>query len=149
MDHEQVLIITGQAAKSAASTRIDNLPEDGSMEVVIRRHMKKRSKPQNALMWAGRIKDISEQAWVDGRQYGTDIWHEYLKARFLPEGNEPEFEKLVLKDYRKWADMPDGSRKCIGSTTKLTTLGMVWYSTNLEAYCAQELGVRFTDLRQE
>jgi hypothetical protein len=122
---------------------INNLPMDGSMEVVIQPYKKPRTSDQNSMAWAGTLADIAEQAWVCGKQFDKETWHYELKRQFLPEGNEQDFEKLVLKGYRKWLETPTGERAMVGSTTKLTTLGFSRYLDQVMAYAAQELGVQF------
>ena len=141
---ERVIPIINATTVSTVRLVVGNLPRDGTMEVVIRPHMKLRTKDQNRLFWGARLRDISQQAWVSGKQFSGEAWHEWLKREFLPEGDEQGFDKLVTKGYQKWAWLPNGERDCIGSTTKLTTLGMTRYMTECEAHCAQELGVRFS-----
>lgn len=143
---ERTIILINPVVASNAIMVIRNLPTDGTMELAIRPRRKARSENQNRLMWGARLKEISEQAWVAGKQFSSETWHEYLKSQYLPEGDEPNIEELV-KDadkYQKWAWMPDGSRRLAGSTTQLTTKGMTQYMTQVESYCAGELGVQFS-----
>lgn len=146
---EQTIILTGTVQRESAHKRIDGLPLDGSMEVAFRPRKRARSPSQNALMWGARLKEISEQAWVAGKQFSADTWHEFLKREYLPEGNEEDFARLVKNPdtYRKWDWLPNGERRLAGSTTELTTLGMTRYMEQVEAYCAQELGVQFSSER--
>jgi hypothetical protein len=141
---ERVIILVGPVQREHARKVLDNLPIDSSMEVVFREHKKKRTADHNSAMWAGMIADISEQAWISGRQFSKEVWHQYLKREFLPEGNEPDYDRMVMKNYRKWEEMPNGDRELIGSTTRLTGFGMGRYMERCEAYAANELGVRFT-----
>lgn len=63
----------------------------------------KRSLDQNRYYWAV-LTDISEQV-VPGKAYEPSIWHEYLRALFLPE---------------RMVELPDGSVKMLeGSTAEL------------------------------
>lgn len=143
---ERTIILANPAVQSNAIMVIRNLPTDGSMEIAIRPCRKVRSTSQNSLMWGARLRDIAQQAWVNGRQFSEDCWHEFLKGEYLPEGTEPNIAELV-KDpatYKKWDWMPDGSRRLAGSTTRLTKKGMTQYMTQCEAYAAQELGVMFS-----
>ena len=141
---EQVIILNGSQSKLAAQARISGMPIDGSFEIAIRPHTKARSLSQNALMWGARYRDIAEQAWVDGRRFSAEAWHEHAKQQFLPEGDESNIDELVKDGYQKWEMLPDGSMKCIGSTTKLTKKGMSEYMLNFEAFFAGELGVLFS-----
>jgi hypothetical protein len=120
---------------------IKNLPldQDKPMQVTVESFRPVRKKSQNDLMWSGPLKDIAEQAWLDGRQFSAEVWHEYFKANLLPD----EFDPDLCKDgYQKFDLGPDGSRIMIGSTTQLTVKGMAQYLEALMAFGAN-LGVEF------
>ena len=120
---------------------IPHLPmdEDSPLEILIREPVKARGMDQNALMWVGPLADIADQAWVAGRQYSAEVWHEQFKRSYLPE----EFdEELTKEGYRKWDITPNGDRVLIGSTTQLTKKGFSQYLTQVEAAGAG-LGVQF------
>jgi hypothetical protein len=93
---------------------INDLPTDGSMEVVIQKHVKKRTSGQNRYQWKAILGDISRQVRIDGKSYTPKIWHEHLKGLFLPDEAS---EELTLPSYVKWEEMPDGTLKMVGSTT--------------------------------
>ena len=124
-----------------AINTINGLPTDGSMEVVIQKHVKKRTQGQNRYQWKAILGDISRQVRIDGKSYTPKIWHEHLKGLFLPDVAD---EELTLPSYVKWQEMPDGNLKMVGSTTKLTTKGMSIYFEKLYAYAVTELDVRFS-----
>jgi hypothetical protein len=71
--------------------------EDG---MVLEIKKPKRSLEQNRLYWAI-LNDISEQV-VPGKAYEPSIWHEYLRALFLPD---------------KMVELPDGSVKMLEPST--------------------------------
>ena len=74
--------------------------EDG---MILELRKPKRSLEQNRYYWAI-LTDISEQV-VPGKAYEPSIWHEYLRALFLPE---------------RMIELPDGSVKMVeGSTAEL------------------------------
>ena len=124
-----------------ASAMLHNLPLDGSMECVLRPYKKPSSDQQRRRMFGYVVGEIAAQAWLQGKQYSQEVWHEYLKAKFLPES----FKAGITREgYVKYLEMPDGSMKMVGSTTQLTTLGHTNYVTECEAFAAQELGVRFS-----
>jgi len=111
------------------------------LEVTIFPHRKKRTSDQNKLMWKSLLGDFAQQGIIDGRTFGQNVWHEYLKEKFLPE----EFvEGKTLKGYEKYVEMPDGRLKLNGSTTMLTTAGMSDYLEQCYAWGAGVLGIRFT-----
>lgn len=109
------------------------------IEVLFRAEVKPRTLDQNALMWSCQLRDIALQAWVNGRQFSAEVWHEYFKREYLPE--EPE-EGITKERYTKWDYTPDGERVLIGSTTELTKRGFSIYLQKIEAHGAN-LGVQF------
>lgn len=138
--------LIGASQKEVAINAIQNAPIDSEypLEVIIREEQKARSLSANALMWAGPLNDIANQAWVHGKQYSALIWHEYFKEQFLPEFANPEITK---EGYKKYEETPDGRRILIGSTSKLTKHGFSIYMEQIYAYGAN-LGVRFTETYQ-
>ncbi|MDE3023609.1 MAG: recombination protein NinB, partial [Pseudomonadota bacterium] len=90
---------------------------------------RKRNAEQNRFLWGVVYRDIAEQAWVDGKQYGKDIWHEYFSRMF------GVCDEVVL---------PDGEiiarRK---STTQMTVGEFAEFLTKIQAYAANQLGVSF------
>ena len=141
---DRTIYIIDEMARTMAINCIRNLPI-GGLDVIIRPHKKLRTLSQNGLMWASALSDISTQAWFNGKQFSANVWHEYLKEQFMPENNDPDLS-LLVKDpttYVKWVDTPDGNRKCIASTTKLTKRGFSDYIEQVYAFGA-ELGVKFS-----
>ncbi len=119
---------------------VRNLPVDAHkpLEVIIREEKKSRTMDQNALMWSGPLRDIAEQAWVEGRQYSAEVWHEFFKREFLPNASG----EGTKDGYQKWVDLPTGVTVLVGSTTQLTVRGMSDYLEQVYAYGAS-LGVQF------
>lgn len=87
----------------------------------------KRSNDQNKHYWKAVLQQIEEQAWVEGRQYSAEVWHECAKRRFLG---------LV--------DLPGGGHMAI-STTTLSTKEFAEYVQRVESWAAMELGVSFVE----
>lgn len=121
---------------------VDSLPLDAEkpLECIFREEQKRRRLDQNAAMWAGPLRDIAEQAYIQGRTYSAEIWHEHFKEQFLPEDFDAE---LCKEGYRKWDFTPAGKRVLIGSTTQLTIKGFALYLQQVEAFGAN-LGVQFS-----
>lgn len=139
----RTFLLVGATQQNAAQAFLRNLPIDSKdpIEVVVREYAKPRKLSQNALMWVGPLADIAEQAWVDGRIYSAEVWHEHFKRQFLPE----EFDPSICREgYRKWDFTPSGERVLVGSTTQLTVKGMAQYLTQIEAAGA-DMGVQFSD----
>ena len=93
--------------------------------------LKKRTPEQNRRYWGrGVLAQIAEQAAVNGKLYSAEVWHEQFKRQFIG------FDEL-----------PNG--QIIGkSSTGLTTAEFCDFCTQVEAYAATELGVRFVDLER-
>lgn len=138
--------LVGALQVMTAQAMLTHLPidPDHPIELIAREEVKTRKLDQNAAMWAGPLKDIAEQAWVNRRQYSIEVWHELFKAEYLPETDDPDLAELV-KDpdtWRKWDHTPKGDRVLVGSTTQLTVKGFARYLQQVCAYGAQ-LGVEF------
>lgn len=134
-------LLRNEPVRKILLNAISNLPLDEiqPLEIVIREQIKGRKKSANDRMWAGPLRDIAEQAWVEGRQHSAEVWHCYFKRELLPEDFDPEKCK---EGYKKWSIDPGGERILIGSTTQLTVKGFAEYMTAIEAFGAS-LGVMF------
>lgn len=90
-------------------------------------YRKTRSSEQNALMWVW-LGQLADDAWVGGKQYSAETWHEHIKRELLPETN--------ARGDHKWESTPDGGRRCVMSTTRLTDAEMSDYMHALGAFAA-------------
>ena len=90
--------------------------------ISIRPYKSKRSTEQNRRLWKI-YQTLAEQAWVSGKRFSQDAWHEYCKRQFI--GSE---------------ELPDGSQIGI-STTTLNTGEMTDYQNRIQAWAAQEFGI--------
>jgi hypothetical protein len=122
---------------------VQNLPLDDArpLQITIEEYRPTRKLSQQAYLFAGPLRDIAEQAWIDGKQFSADVLHEFLKRELLPEEFDPEFCK---DDYQKWRYDPKGNRILVGSTTGLTVKGFARYTEQVIAFGAA-LGVSFTE----
>ena len=138
---KRVILLRGEEQRQRALALIANLPVDAEkpLQLVVDEYKPPRKPDQNALMWAGPLRDISEQAWLEGRKFSAEAWHELLKQELLPEEFDPE---LCREGYQKWTITPRGDRVLIGTTTKLTVKGFAQYLESLYAFGAS-LGVQF------
>lgn len=91
---------------------------------------RKRTIKQNRRYFGnGVLKQIADQAVVDGKMFSPEVWHEFWKKQFIGV-----------------VELPDGS--LIGeSSTKLTTKEFCQFCDQVEAYAATNLGVTFYDLQ--
>ena len=139
---ERKFLLSSPDVRERAIALINNLPIDAEkpLELVVREEVKKRKLDQNALMFAGPLKDISEQGYVDGRRYSVEVWHIYFKEKYLPD--EYDAELCVKETYQKWEFDPAGKRRLVGSTTELTVKGFAQYLEQVYADGA-DIGVIF------
>ena len=135
------ILLVGNHQLQTAITVLQNVPIDPArpLEIRIGEKVRDRNADQNALMWSGPLKDIADQAYINGRTFSAEVWHEHFKREFLPEEADPEITK---ENYCKCAYTPASERVLIGSTTQLTTKGFAQYLEQIYAY-GGNLGVRF------
>lgn len=99
------------------------------LRVIVTAEERQRNVQQNRFYWGAVLKQISEAAWVDGKQYDKDTWHEYFARKF------GVLDELIL---------PDGEiitrRK---STTQMSVGEFSTYLNDVQAYAAETLGVQF------
>ena len=98
-------------------------------QLVLTCKLRTRTTKQNKRYWSrGVLKQIAEQAVVNGRQYSAEVWHELMKKKFIG---------LV--------ELPDGS--VIGQSSRdLSTTQFGEFCEQVEAYACTELSVVFYDL---
>jgi hypothetical protein len=117
-------VILSQHNRNLAREMVDNAPDGHILEV----RPPKRSLDSNRYYWAV-LGDISEQV-VPGKSYEPSIWHEYLRALFLPE---------------RMVELPDGSIKMLEpSTSELNQATFSEYTEKVIKW-ALEHDVRFSD----
>jgi len=117
-------VILSPHNRNVAREMVDNAPDGHILEV----RPPKRSLDSNRYYWAV-LGDISEQV-VPGKAYEPSIWHEYLRALFLPE---------------RMVELPDGSIKMLEPST--SELNQATFSEYVEkvVHWALEHDVRFSD----
>lgn len=86
---------------------------------------------QHAVIWVIN-EQIANQAWVAGRRFDAETWHEQLKRDHLPEETK--------KGVKKWRALPNGERELNMSTTNLDREEKTVYINQIMARGA-ELGV--------
>jgi len=94
------------------------------LAVTVAEHKDKRHAQQNRLYWA-LLRQVANQAMVDGKRYSDEVWHE-------------QFKRLLIG----LVDLP-GGQKAGESTTKLNVSEFAEYVNKVTAYAATELGVIF------
>lgn len=107
-------ILRTDLQRFAAVECINALPTDKLHEVIVREHKSKRTLEQSAMAWAI-VTAISEQVWVDGRQYSKEAWWLHLKREFfgpeyqqMPDGSmvevEPRSRVKDTKEFSEWLE---------------------------------------------
>ncbi len=117
-------MILSKHNRDVAKQMVDNAPDGYVLEV----RPPKRSLDSNRYYWAV-LGDISEQMVV-GKAYEPSIWHEYLRALFLPE---------------RMIELPDGSIKMLEPST--SELNQTLFSEYVEKVVkwALEHDVKFSE----
>jgi hypothetical protein len=95
-----------------------------------------RSLQQNAFMWAFVLKNISQQAQLEGIGATADGWHLYYKRMFLGY----QLKKVKVPGKKR----PSITRE-LRSTTKLSVPKMSKYMEQVMAHAATTFGVAFED----
>lgn len=102
----------------------------GGKRWVLTVSLRKRTKAQNRRYWGnGVLKQIADQAAVNGRLYSAETWHEQFKRQFIGVIELPSGEVIGM------------------SSADLTTAEFCEFCDQVEAYAATELGVTFYDLQ--
>ena len=119
-----------QAFCTVVKTNAKGFADKGTpFRIILTTDSAKRNELQNRRYFGYLLKNIAEQAWVNGQQFDKDIWHEYMARKF------GVLEEIIL---------PDGEiitrRK---STTQMTVSEFGEYMENVESYAALSLGVTF------
>lgn len=131
----RVLRLVTQFQRDTVAQLAQNVP--AGVEVVFREPVKQRGLDQNGYYWL-RLTEIADQAWIQGRQYSKEVWHEYARQNLMPD-------MVTTKDgseVSKWLPSPDGKPVVI-STTQLEKRCFAQYTEIVEAHGAG-MGVMFS-----
>ncbi len=134
--------LISEVQRSTLIALAGNIPCDAEnpLEIVVREPVKVRGLDANARMWVGPLKDLSIQAYVNGRTFSDVVWHEHCKREYLPETFDPD---LCKEGYQKWDYTPSGDKVLVGSTTQLTKRGFALYLQQV-VFFGESLGVQFS-----
>lgn len=99
------------------------------LRLIVTTEEAKRNVEQNKRYWGHVLKTITEQAFVNGHQFQSDVWHEMFARKFgvCDEVTLPDGEIVVRRK----------------STTQMSVAEFSEFMNKVEAYAAQELGVTF------
>ena len=99
------------------------------LRVIVTEDERKRTDAANRFYWGAVLSAVAEQAWVAGKQYGKEVWHEHFARQYLPHTEiVTPFGEIVAR------------RK---STTELTVSEFADYLQRVQSEAASTLGVQF------
>lgn len=101
------------------------------LRVIVTEEEMDRLDEQIAYYFGPLMRQVTEQAWVGGRQYSKEVWHEYFAKLFLPA------TEIVL---------PDGeivTKRGSIARGRISLKRMTQFIKEVEAHAATELGVEF------
>lgn len=113
--HSLIAFLKANAGPQAASGK--------PLAVSVDEYAAKRSTSANARYWA-LLEDIAEQAVVDGKRFSREVWHEWFKDRYAPKQEGPSGLMAM-------------------STGQMSKEDFARYTTQIEVYAVQTLGVEF------
>ena len=99
------------------------------LRIIVTAEERQRNAAQNRFYWGAVLKQITEQAWVNGRQFDKDTWHEYFARAYgvCEEMTLPDGEIIVRRK----------------STAAMSVGEFSAYLEQIQAHAAAELGVEF------
>jgi hypothetical protein len=144
-DESLHLVVRDQAearrAAMGAYALCKSLTADGKLAIITAAECADaRSIQQNAFYWGIVLRDIAQQAMIEGRRYIADAWHEHFKRTFLGY----QFKRVVIAGRKRKAVIQE-----LRSTTKLSVKKMSMFLEQVIAFAVTDLGVRFTETRWE
>lgn len=129
------------SAAMAAYELCKSLTADGKLAVITAAECAdSRSIQQNSFYWGFILRDISQQAVIEGRRYVADAWHEHFKRTFLGY----QFKRVVIAGRKRKAVVKE-----LRSTTRLSVKNMSTFLEQVIAFAVTDLGIRFTETRWE
>lgn len=99
------------------------------LRLIVTAEERQRNAQQNRFYFGAVLKQVSEQAWVEGKQYDKDTWHEYFARKYgiLDELTLPDGEIITRRK----------------STTQMSVGEFSEYLNQVQAYAGETLGVEF------
>lgn len=133
------IVTTREAAHQAAQQAYANAQaivlNGKTAHIRCSEHEEDRTVQQNRFYWGPCLKEISEQARIEGQRWTAEAWHELFKRTFLGY----EIKKVRVAGKKR----PVVIRR-LRSTTGLKVRPMGKYLDELQAFAATDLGVQFS-----
>ncbi|CAJ0710663.1 recombination protein NinB [Ralstonia thomasii] len=99
------------------------------LRIIVTAEERRRTSEANKFYWGVVLRDISEQAWVQGRQFDTSTWHAYFAELY---GEKVE---ITLPDGRIHVTRRSTSDMSVGDFSE--------YLAKVQAHAANEFGVTY------
>jgi hypothetical protein len=105
------------------------------VRVMVQEHEEDRTLQANRYYWGPCLKEIAEQASLNGQRYVGEAWHEFFRRQYL--GYE------IRKTYVAGKKKPVIVRR-LKSTRDLKVRAFSVYLEQIQAFASTDLGVRFS-----
>lgn len=140
------VFISPEQAKATISNQIApycrRLWEEGHerLAVTVQPEEDAKTAQQGRFYWGVVLREMSEQARIEGQRYSAEAWHELCKRQFLPR---------ITKRVRVAGKPKPIVTTTIGSTQGLSVKQMSAYIEQVMAFAQTDLGVKFSATRWE
>ena len=101
------------------------------LRLIVTAEDRRRTTEANGFYWGVVLREISEQAWVNDRQFNADTWHEYYANLYCPR------TEVILPSGEIFS-----RRK---STSEMTQKEFADYVTRVQANASTEHAVQFEE----
>jgi hypothetical protein len=118
------------AFKALVTANAKSFADNGSpLRIILTSEERKRNNQANRFYWGAVLRNIAEQAWVNGQQFSAEVWHEHYARKFgvCEDVTLPSGEVIVRRK----------------STADMSEKEFSEYTTRIQADAAQTLGVEF------
>lgn len=135
------VVRTKEAAHEAANLAYANaqsiIDNGRPVHITCQEYEQDRSLQANRFYWGACLREISEQATIEGQRWTSEAWHELFRRMFLGY----EIEKVRIAGRKKVV-----VNRRLKSTTKLKVKAFSVYLEKVQAFAASDLGVSFSSL---
>lgn len=128
--HKEFRLVHPESIANLNRFILANNSEKSPLRVIVTDEDADRLDDQIAYYFGVIIKSVAEQAWIGRKQFDKKVWHEYFAEKFLPNIE---------------IELPDGKiiqRRQSVARGKIGVRAMAKYTTEVEVYAQQELGVQ-------
>lgn len=101
------------------------------LRVIVTVEDRRRTPEANAFYWGVVLRQISEQVWVNGKQFDADTWHEFYAQAYCPHTDVVLPSGAIFSRRKSTSDM--GQKE------------FAEYITRVQANAANDHGVSFDE----